>query len=68
VDNNWMHVCDRQVDGHRVRLHYRVAWNQPIYYSGWAPSGGCHDQGDYFYILQFQVCVEAEGCSGWKSQ
>jgi hypothetical protein len=68
VDHNWMHVCDRDVDGHRVRLHYIVDWSQPVYYSGWAPSQGCHDQGDYYNIIQFRVCVEAEGCSAWKSQ
>jgi hypothetical protein len=69
-DHHWYKACDRQVDGHRVRLHYSTWANTGlILYSAWSPSQSCTQEASTTLgvtMYQFRICVEAEGCSAWK--
>jgi hypothetical protein len=71
--NRWIRVCDRHVDGHRVRAWYNGNLDRPgvdgPWATGWAPSGGCLTSGTSYgagVITRYRVCVEAEGCSAWR--
>jgi hypothetical protein len=67
----WTKVCDTQKDGHGVRIQYTLRWpsyQYPVKRTGWAPSGGCHEEGARATgaIAYFRVCIEEEGCTAWK--
>jgi hypothetical protein len=70
--NNWIKVCDRHVDGHRVRVEWLGDLDRPgvdgPWSTDWAPSQGCLDQsiGASGIVIKFRVCVENEGCSAWR--
>jgi hypothetical protein len=69
-------ACDRDVDGHRVRLDWVGSLDgayfwfppEPYWSTDWAPSRGCVDQGigASGTVIKFRVCVEHEGCSAWR--
>ena len=65
----WITACDRQVDGHRVRVQYDYVWAPTTYsYTHWAPSGGCTPEiGTLSAPRTARVCVEGEGCGKWVS-
>jgi hypothetical protein len=67
-NNRRIEWCDRHVDGHRVRAHYFPPYPPPNGYrmTAWAPSQNCANEGSLDNIAFFRVCVETEGCSGWK--
>jgi hypothetical protein len=71
ADLQHLYACDIRVDGHKVRLHYlNQAHNTDDDYqvTNWAPSQGCAaPQISWYLIRKVRVCVEAEGCSAWKS-
>ena len=62
-----LRVCDWNLDGNRVRAHLR-SYTGTIYYSGWAPSQGCHDEGHSSSIVAYRVCAENYGCSAWHNR
>lgn len=68
--NRYIRVCDRHVDGHRVRAHFHGQFSRDsISFTGWAPSQGCITQGTAYgpgNIVDYRVCVEYEGCSAWR--
>jgi hypothetical protein len=78
--NTQVRACDRDVDGHRVKLEwvgnldYAGHWFPPEggedhpWSTAWAPSRGCVDQGigGGSTVLKFRVCVEHEKCSAWR--
>ena len=69
VDYNHLSTCDTQVDGNRVRTWFHLTYDRGNYYiGGWAPSGGCTDETYWSPIYDFRVCIENEGCTGWKTQ
>jgi hypothetical protein len=68
--NNWIKVCDRHVDGNRVRawVEGQFAPGRPRP-TGWAPSRSCHAEGTSYgtgNIIRYRVCVEDQGCSRWR--
>jgi hypothetical protein len=71
-NGGWIKVCDTQKDGHRARIQYTTtfpSYQYPVKKTGWAPSGGCHEQGtggDPGPVADFRVCIEREGCTAWK--
>lgn len=78
--NNFVRACDRDVDGHRVKvewvgnLDYAGHWFPPEggedhpWGTDWAPSRGCVDQGigGSGIVMKFRVCVEQEKCTPWR--
>lgn len=66
-------VCDGDPDGHKTYARL-WSWYSPDYYlSGYDTYGRdadgqfCHHEGVWGWgIFQFAVCVQYEGCSGWK--
>jgi hypothetical protein len=65
-DHRTHRYCDGQVDGNRVRM--RLNFPNGIFFSGWAPSQGCNQEGGTQTILGYRVCVENEGCTPPFSQ
>jgi hypothetical protein len=68
--NNRIRACDTQVDGHRARAWFYSNTQNPAEptLTPFAPSGGCPDYmgtGWGSPIVEFRICVEAEGCSAW---
>ena len=63
-DGSFLENCDIKVDGRQVRTHLK-SYTGAIYYSGWAPSQGCNREGHPSSIVEFRVCAEGIGCSGW---
>ena len=68
--NNRIRACDNQVDGHRARAWFYSNTQNPAEptLTPWAPSGGCTEYmgtGWGSPIVEFRICVEAEGCSAW---
>lgn len=63
-----LEYCDTLVDGNRVRVQLRQYAGATVYYSGWAPSQGCHLEGHPTWISQFRVCAENHGCSSWYNR
>jgi hypothetical protein len=75
--NTWVRACDRDVDGHRVRVQWVGGLDRAgglvdpegSWYTDWAPSQGCVDDGTPAYsapLIKLRVCVEQEGCSPWR--
>ncbi|HEY0168638.1 MAG TPA: hypothetical protein VGB75_16455 [Jatrophihabitans sp.] len=62
---NRLQYCDTLVDGNRVRVQLAAYVGATVYYSGWAPSGGCYTEGHPTSIQVFRVCAENNGCSAW---
>lgn len=60
-------VCDTAVDGNQVRAHL-MSNTGVVYYTGWAPSQGCTQEGHPSSITQFRVCAENHGCSAWHNR
>jgi hypothetical protein len=69
TSNGFLSACDYDVDGHQVRAWYTPRYGGgEIYYTNWAPSGGCTPAARFLYgsgYNQFRICVEAEGCGPW---
>jgi hypothetical protein len=67
----WHVACDTQVDGNRVRNHYKYEGSSYNYVGiYWAPSGGCVTEyvNAYARIAYLRVCIENEGCTGYVRQ
>jgi hypothetical protein len=68
--NNRIRACDTQLDGHRARAWFYVNTQNPSEptFTPFAPSGGCTEYMGGSWgspIVEFRICVEAEGCSAW---
>lgn len=66
-DGSFITVCDTAVDGNRVRAHLQSNTGN-VYYTGWAPSQGCTQEGHPSSITHFRVCAENVGCSAWHNR
>jgi hypothetical protein len=75
--NTRVRACDRDVDGHQVRLQWvgsldragGIVDPEGSWYTDWAPSQGCVDEGSPAAsgaLIKIRVCVEKEGCSPWR--
>lgn len=75
--NTRVKACDRDVDGHRVRLQWvgsldragGIVDPEGSWFTDWAPSQGCVDEGSPAAsgpLIKIRVCVENEGCSAWR--
>jgi len=68
-NKHWIRVCDRHVDGNRVRAWFNSNIDRPAvdgpWATQWAPSQGCvtHNVGLKGNIMRYRVCVENQGCS-----
>jgi hypothetical protein len=62
---NWLRVCDRDRDGHKVAVIYKPEFD-PQWYHMWADPG-CTQAGagggTVGMAITYRVCVQTEGCS-----